>query len=188
MTLVLVSADMTAATRNLSAVGARGQQLTPALNRIIQTQRDSVRQEFEQEAGFLASGQLVSWPAVRRFGNMAAGAPLVRSGALLRSYLGQGPGSVEEVGETTARWGITGRVAEYARVHRGLKNGRPFRIRVTRRMRLFLGLVRGVWLRSSTKTLKIPARPHGAWTPALQQRATTILVSYVSGNPEPERA
>lgn len=185
--LVLVSADTAAAEAILSGTLQRAGELAPALRRVVGSWREQVQAEFRRGAGMTESGRLVSWPAVRRFGDQAPGEPLVRSGALLRSYLGQGPGAVEDVGPTAARWGISGRIARYARVHRGLEGGRPFRVHVTRRMRLFLGLVRGVWLRSTTRLLEIPPRPHGAWTPALQQRTATILVSHVTGDPEPER-
>ena len=171
--MIIVRLDDQAARERLKQLEGAAKDLRPALTDALEAFREQTRDEFRQKAGW-KNGQLVKWPPARGFESSPV--LLRRTGALMRLWLGSGPGAVADIRENELTWGVRGLPA-YAFVMRS-----GARIRVTRRMRLFLGIARGFWLKLSTKVLTIPARPHASWTPQLQERTAVLLRDHILGH------
>lgn len=161
--------------RLLAGPRERLRNLTPALRRSVAIRREGIGREFAQEAGVNPGGGLTRWRKTSRFGNVEPPAKTMqRSGAMLRALLGSGRGSVERYTEKQAEFGVDGAAFPQARI---LRQGG--RIRVTDRMRRFLGAVKGVHLRRSTKSIRIPARPYGSPNPATRQRINEAFRDWI---------
>lgn len=180
--------------RILERLSERAEDLTPALRAAIRAWRSVGREEFDREAWNSPSGGFRGWLPTRQFGNTPPPPKtLQRSGALLRAYLGQGPGAIEEVGRDEARFGVSGAVLPYAVVHRGGSIGRLLlasaqtleQIPVTPRMRRFLAAAKGVFLRKETRFIEIPRRPHFTLNPEVRTRIAAIFAAHHSGREIP---
>jgi hypothetical protein len=122
-----------------------------------------------------------TWPKRKAFpGGRPAGSASLSDGKLYGAVVGgRGrAGSYTRIGKTTASWGVT---LPYARYHR-----EGATIKVTARQRAYLHY-RGVHLRPSTTTIRIPARPWGGDSRELRRRAEQILLAHfgVGGAPAP---
>lgn len=133
--------------------------------------RSFIFEEFTKGGWFRPQGGVQSWPKTKPFGNRQAPLrTLVRSGRLLGAWMGRGPGSIERVTEDGFEFGVDTNALPYAPVHRPSEPsatafGQVTKIFVRRRQRIFLGLQFGVWLRRSTRFLRVPARPHATSHP-----------------------
>jgi hypothetical protein len=120
-----------------------------------------------------------------------SGKTLQRTGSLLSAWLGTGTGSFERIEKYQASFGLTGRLAEIDDVHRGKGTAAdsrvPTRIKVTAKMRFFLGFVKGVWLKKTTTHIVIPKRPHFTGNPETATRIAAIFAAHIAGRPIPDR-
>lgn len=172
----------------------RAEDVRPALMAAIKAWRSVGREEFDREAWNSASGGFRPWIPTKPFGNTPPPPKtLQRTGALLRAYLGMGPGAIEQVGRDEARFGVSGAVLPYAVVHRGGGVGRLLlagaetveRIPVTDRMRRFLAAAKGVYLRKETRFIEIPRRSHFTLNPEVRTRIAAIFAAHHSGREIP---
>jgi phage gpG-like protein len=154
-------------------IRTRAQKLAPAHQAAMQAWRDVGTEEFEREGFFLRTGGFRPWKPTSEFGNTPAPAKtLTRSGRLLASYLGVGAGGFEQISGNTVRFGSR---LPYAAVHR-----RGAHIQVTERMRRFLAAVKGVYLRKSTTTIRIPARPHFQASKEVRTRIANVYANFLA--------
>lgn len=174
--------------RGLEEEISRVLDLTPAMEAGVRRWRKLIEGEFRGGYWQSPGSGRVAWQPVEAFGSRPGGPPLLRTGALLRAYLGTGSGGFQEIGKLAASFGVRGAVFPGAAIHRGgagpvrIAQARQLsRIRVTPRMRAFLGGRFGVWLRKSTEFIRIPPRPHATDSPELATGWTADLVAYVKG-------
>lgn len=159
----------------------RSRDASSAWSAIVDLWRRDVARQMDAGA---VDGQ--RWPSRVSFGDSPGGpSRLQKSGVLRRAWLG-GPGSITEIGDSFGRLGVDGRRLPYAVVHRGTSGpitAATFRkvtkIRVTPKMRKFLAAAKGVYLRSSTTFLRVPARPHGIATPEVVGQAADVYRSHL---------
>lgn len=172
--------------------------LSPALRESVRAHRQIVRKEFELEVWERPAGGKQRWLKTRAFGSdlapagssVAPAKTLQHSGRLRRAWLGEGPGAVTRIGRRDAVFGVSG--IPYAAVHRG-GTGKvltadasiPAKIPVTPKMRVFLGVAKGVWLRKTTTHITIPRRPHATDNPEAATRRAAIFSAYLVGRPIP---
>ncbi len=169
---------------------ARERALSLPWDQAIAAARSVIHDEFNREAWRPPSGAAQPWQKTGPFGNEPAPAKtLQRSGSLLAAWLG-GAGSFQRIEQQQASFGITGMVARIASVHRGQGTQAdarvPTRIAVTPKMRVFLGVVKGVWLRKTTTHITIPKRVHATDNPETATRVTALFAAFVAGRPAPE--
>lgn len=158
--------------------------------------RGLIREEFDREFWRPPSGPPRPWERTKAFGNRPPPAKtLHRRGALRRAWLGRGAGAIEVYGQRSVTVGVAGSIIPYAAVHRGgpgrvraADARRPFRIRVTRRMRGYLAAALGVYLRRTTTHIEIPRRPHASINPELTTRINAIWSAWAVGRRAPAGA
>lgn len=164
------------------------------LNAGIRAWAAVIDQEFEQRSWFMPGGGTRPWKPVEKFGNVPANpTPLQRSGALRAAYraaaAGGGAISVSQ-DQATIEYRVNV-PKPYGVVHRGgsgkLLSGdiAPLSISVTPKMRLFLGLSRGVWLKKSTEKVTIERRPHATSNPKIRGQLHYLFARWAAGKPLP---
>ena len=166
---------------------AEVQDIRPALREWVRMRRGMINLEFLREGWFAPGGGFVPWQKTRDFGTRKAPRKtLSRTAALLRAWTGVGLGALERVTDKAATFGVSGLRFPYAAVHRGGAGevgtgiaGVPARIPVTQRMRFYLGLTFGVWLRSGKRFIEIPRRPHATNSPEARTRTTALFVDFI---------
>lgn len=159
----------------IAVIIARGSDLRTPFRRIVREGRAMVSEEFEKQSYRQPSGGFVAWDKTKPFGNREApNKTLHRTGALRGAWEG-GAGGYEEVTRTFATFGVLG-LGRYVDAVREGAN-----IPVTRKMRLFLGLEFGVWMRADRKTIRIQPRRHADLEKSVEfaERAAAILAEYV---------
>lgn len=184
--MTTITVDLTG--RGLEQEIARVLDLRPALEASVRRWRRIIAAEFQGGYWQSPGGGRVAWRRVEAFGSRPGGSPLLRTGALLRAWLGTGAGGFEQFGALEASFGVRGSAFPGAVVHRGgagivrtAEARRDTRIRVTARMRAFLGRRYGVWLRRSTGFVRVPPRPHATDSPELATGVTADMVAHVRG-------
>lgn len=164
-----------------------------------------IDQEFATRSWFMPGGGTKKWDDVKEFGvsgikskfgvskaTPANPTPLERSGRLRGQYraaaAGGGAISVTSDG-ASAEYRIN--VGGYGVVHRGgsgkLLSGDivPLAIQVTDKMRWFLGLNKGVWLKRETKEVFIVRRPHATSNPKIRGQLRYLFAQWAAGKPLP---
>lgn len=189
---------LTADSRNpvgsvVERLAGRFTDLRPAYRKVVSEWRALIRQEFQTGRWRPPSGSPRPWPDRKPFGDRPGGpSRLQESGTLLSAWMG-GAGAVERITRQGGVFGVTG--IPYAVVHRGGAGDvrvadarRMFRIAVTQRMFMFLGIVKGVWLspKKRREGILIPARPHATVNPEIRTRAAAIVSAQIVGRPLPE--
>lgn len=154
------------------------------------------RDEFGGRQWLMPAGGTKRWDDVKEFGNVPANpTPLVRSGALRARYraAAAGGGAISvTVGGGRAEMRV--HVPGYGAVHRGgtgkLLSGDivPLAIAVTAKMRWFLGLSKGVWLKRDTTRILIPRRPHATSNPKIRGQLRYLFAQWAVGKPLPNYA
>lgn len=154
-----------------------------------------IDEEFAGGFWYMPGGGQKRWAPVKAFGNVPENpTPLQRSGRLRASYraaaAGGGAITVTQDGATASfSVNVPG---GYAAVHRGgsgkLLSGdiAPLAIQVTPKMRWFLGLVKGVWLKRSTSRIILVRRPHATSNPKIRGRLRYLAAQWAAGKPLPE--
>lgn len=168
--------------------------LRPAFKEAIANWRELIAEEFDTQSWRAPSGAPRPWAATKPFageGTFGFGKILNRTGRLRDAWLGRGEGSFERVNATSASFGVTGTVGLYGSVHRGgsgevraAQSRIPFVQKVTPKMRVFLGLAKGVWLKKTTTELVTPRRPHATINPEIRTRITAIFAAHVFSGAE----
>lgn len=111
---------------------------------------------------------------------------LIVSGGLLAAWMGTGSGAIDKRDDTSFTIGVSGHPA--AEIHRGgttaaaaVRSARDKAtlIFVTDKMRWFLGLVLGMWLKKTTTHIRIPARPHATPDMATREAMRDALGAYL---------
>lgn len=177
----------------IAPIFGRMKNLRPAFVTAVKAWRALVAQEFAQEAWRPRSGPFRAWKPVEAFGSREAPEKILdRTGALRRAWLGVGAGSLERITDEMGEFGVSQLLLPYAHVHRGegedvsaAASRQPFKIRVTTKMRYYLGLTYGVWLRASTTEISIPRRPHATTSPELKTRVNAIFNAHIAGREVP---
>lgn len=142
----------------------------------IKILRASVAQEFEGGYWLRPDGGQTGWKEVREFGSRPAPeSPLGGSdGFLAQAWQGMNAFGGEEKTDTMAAITVTHPAAP---VHRGgdvnPSDSYETKIGVTEKMRRFLGLEYGVWMKQEEIT--IPARPHATTNPKLEENLATMF-------------
>lgn len=165
---------------------ARVTDMKPAFEQAVGFWRDVIGQEFATESWRPPSGAPRPWKEVEAFGSRPAPVHILsRSGRLEQAWSG-GFGSITRITDTGAEFGVSGAAVPYAAVHRGGSGAVttavasvPARIPVTQKMRTFLGLSFGVWLKSDTKVIRIPRRPHATLNPEVRTGVTAIMTNWI---------
>lgn len=152
--------------------------------------RASINSEFRSESFLRPSGGSTPWKARVPFPEERIGALLGGTGGTLASKWQGGPGGFETIEPGKVEVGIRD---SYASVHRGGTGTdvNPSQVTTVRAntigarglpsMYWFLGMVKGVWIspqKLAREGLKIPARPHAAGNPKLNE---TIAKRIVAG-------
>ena len=151
--------------------------------------RSSIQGEFQQGGWRRPQGGFQAWPRTKPFGTREPPQrTLVRSGKLLNAWMGRGAGSIERVTREGFEFGVSGSAIPYATVHRpasisATSFGQVTKIFVRRRPRIFLGLQVGAWLRSSTRFLRVPARPHATANPAVTNTMVENVLNMLNMRP-----
>jgi len=163
--------------------------LRPAFQAWLDMRRELIKREFDRGLWLRPGGGEQFWEPTKAFGSRPAPArTMQRSGALLRALLGRHPGSIEVITENSAEFGVKGSAFPYATVHRGgagkvgvAQARSPQTIQVTPKMRGFLAANFGVFLRKSTRVIRIPRRPFATESPESRTRRAAIFSRYVRG-------
>lgn len=151
--------------------------------------RSAIREEFSRGGWLRPQGGFQSWAPTKPFGSRQPPVKtLVRSGRLRRAWLGEGPGGFERLTERGFEFGIRSATIPYAPVHRppepsATAFGQVTKIFVRRRQRTFLGLEYGVWLKRSTRFLRVPARPHATANPAVTNKMVENVLKMLNLRP-----
>jgi hypothetical protein len=180
--------------RPLGAMAARlGGSMREPLGASRDAFRSLIAEEFRLEAWRPPSGPMRPWKRTRAFGAKPAPAKTLHGGgALRRAWLGQGAGAIERMGANSVTVGVSGAVLPYAAVHRGggkvtaADSRRPFRIKVTDRMRRYVLFAFHVPLKVGAY-IEIPRRPHATSSPELRTRMTAIFSAWAVGRQVPRR-
>lgn len=150
--------------------------------------------EFGGRQWLMPGGGTQRWKDVPAFGNVPANpTPLQRTGRLRAAYKSAAAGggtisATTEGGKVELHVNVPG---GYAAVHRGgtgkLLSGDivPLAIPVTDKMRWFLGLSKGVWLKRSTKSILIPRRPHATSNPKIRGQLRYLFARWAAGKQLP---
>ena len=165
---------------------ARVMDPTPAYEAGVKFWRSIIAGEFAGQFWRPPSGSTRAWKEVKKFGNQPAPVRILsRSGRLEQAWAG-GFGSITRITKDGAEFGVSGAALPYAAVHRGgagavttAMAAEPERINVTPKMRVFLGLNKGVWLKKDTKVILIPRRPHATVNPEVRTGITAIMTNFV---------
>lgn len=135
----------------------------------------SVDDQWRRQGSIGPRGGFRAWPRTKPFGNVKAPARgLKRTGQYLAAWRGEGAGSVMRIGQSAVAIGVDPTRFPQVRVFMA---DSPTSIRVTPRMRGYLGAVKGVHLRRATAVIVVEPRPFLV-NPPILRRARTILVSY----------
>lgn len=164
--------------------------LKPWLTSAMQIARDAIAEEFASSSWSLPGTGTKGWRPVLPFGPNETGPmkPLVKTGAYRDAWLGQGTGAIEEMDATSFTIGVRGFPG--GGIHRGGLTARAAgesggdqvtRIRVTQKMRWFLGFAKGVWLKKSTEFITIWSRPHATPSLATREAMRDALGEYLVG-------
>jgi hypothetical protein len=159
-------------------IQARLANLTPATStfpKIIRFGEGSIEDQQSKATTIGRIGRTAKWPPTRTFGNSKPGpAPLVRTGQYMSAWLG-GPGGFADVTATSAAVGVSTSRFPQASV---FQKSVPTLIPVTPKMRIYLGLNKGVWLKRSTTFLTVWPRAFSV-NPIITRRARQVLLNYV---------
>lgn len=121
------------------------------------------------------NGRSAHWPQPKTFGTSKPGpSHLVRRGKYLAGWLG-GTGGFTTVSDNSASIGVSTAAFPQVRV---FQRDSPTQIKVTPKMRVYLGLNKGVWLKKSTTHLTIAPRAFSV-NPVMTRRARQVLLNYV---------
>lgn len=109
---------------------------------------------------------------------------LILSGSYLAAWMGTGSGAIDRRDDNSFTIGVSGFPA--SELHRGGTTARNTKagitlIFVTEKMRWFLGLVLGMWLKKTTTHIRIPARPHATPDMATREAMRDALGAYLTG-------
>ncbi len=159
-------------------VQARLANLLPAMERLPAVMRQgpgSVADQFSQQATQSPNGRVQAWPPRVPFGTAKGGPLLVRSGQYAAAWTGQGAGSLQLVTPTSCSIGVSPAAFPQAAVFQA---SGPTAITVTRKMRMYLGMTYGVWLRGDTMALTVPPRPVRS-NPIMTRRCRQVLINYI---------
>lgn len=162
------------------------------LRESVKVARDFVRQEFQGGFWLMPSGGRRAWARTKPFGDIPAHQTGVRSGRLLRAWLG-GLGGLAKVTPRTMTVGVDAGAIPYAGPFRGGTGATPrlsdMVIRPKRRARdgrwaMFWAVALGkarVWLREATLRagIRVPTHPHGTKHPALVKAVKQRLVDHL---------
>lgn len=165
---------------------ARLTDMKPAFAKAVEFWRQIIAGEFAGQFWRPPSGAPKPWKNVEAFGNVPAPVKILsRSGRLEQAWAG-GFGSITRITATGAEFGVSGAALPYAAVHRGGSGkvttamaNRATEIRVTPKMRVFLGMAKGVWLKKDTKVIRIIPRPHATENPEVRTGITAIITNYI---------
>ena len=125
------------------------------------------------------------WPRTRDFGSRKAPARTLHDkGALEAAWTGRGAGSRTRRLPNGVEIGVDTRLFPQAAM---FQRGGITIIRVTPRARLYLGLTFGVWLRKSTRSLKVEGRPVGVNTAMLGRVKKVVGRYYLHGEAVAQR-
>lgn len=135
----------------------------------------SVQDQFRRQAetGMTSSS---FWKRTEPFGSRPAPSrTLHRTGSLEAAWLGNGPAAITETNRAnTVRIGVDARIMPQAAV---FQRAGVTMIRVTPKMRAYVGLNFGVWMRRSTTRVRVEGRPV-ALNRATLGRARKIVSRY----------
>jgi phage gpG-like protein len=168
----------------------RAEDLRPVMPKVIGAMRESVRLEFEEQRWANRAGRFSDWlphsSATRAMTDYEEHPLLNKSGTLRGAWLGLNTHGFSAFDQDTAVIGVRG--LPYAAIHRGAAETDQVRrsghrggtkIAVTPKMRMFLGLAKGLWLKAKTKYIRIPARPHATPNPRLRRALRQIMKDWV---------
>ena len=106
----------------------------------------------------LVGGRQVRWPRTQSFGRRGHGQNLVLTGKYRAAWLGSGPGALESQSRDKVTIGASPSTFPQVGVFGA---DRDTLIRVTKRMRLFLAGRFGVFLRATTRRIRLKPRRIG---------------------------
>lgn len=152
------------------------QSIGAALAEAIQRGRNcaSVEEQFRRQTE-IGRGVTLPWKRTRPFGTRPAPArTLHATGALEAAWTGRGAGSVVHFTGRSVSVGVDRVQFPQVTV---FQRRSPTLIRVTPKMRMFLGMEFGVWLRSATTSITVDPR-RVAINGQILDRARRIVTSY----------
>lgn len=176
MARISANLDTRTALRSLRRIGGIvGKPFTGARGKeVVKRTRAVIRREFSQGGGFNASGGVTRWARTEEFGTRPATVPPlggVRSSLLQAWQGGEGGSLTIRPNRIELRAGLP-----YSQIQR--EGGR---IRVTDRMRGFVGAAFGVHFRSGKTHVVIPSRSHAdARAPQFVEAARGVLVDAIA--------
>lgn len=162
-------------------LAARLADLGPWLTEAKRIAREAILDEFTRSTWRSPQGE-VAWAPHVEHDQYFSHPQLIVSGGLLAAWMGTGSGAIEKRDDTSFTIGVSGHPA--AAVHRGGTTARNAKqkatlIFVTDKMRWFLGLVLGMWLKKTTTHIRIPSRPHATPDMATREAMRDALAAYL---------
>jgi hypothetical protein len=159
--------------RASKAVVANGSELVGAMRR----GPGSVDSQFQKQGTLGRNFAFTPWPKTKPFGPKAKfqARTLKRTGRYLAAWRGEGSGSVQRITPRTVEIGVDSTQFPQTQV---FQKRTPTGIKVTRKMRFFLGLVKGVWLKKSTQLIIVEPRAFRV-NPAMILSMRRVIVDYI---------
>jgi hypothetical protein len=151
------------------------------LVRIMRRGMGSVDDQFRRQGSMGQGDRFKQWPKTKPFGKVEPPTrTLKRTGQYLAAWRGESAGSFTYIRPLTRTLhmleiGVDPTRFPQAKV---LMANAPTRIRVTPKMRVFLGVVKGVWLKKGKTHIVIPPRPFKV-SGSMVSRVSGRLIDYI---------
>lgn len=145
--------------------------------------REAIQDEFLRGVWRSPTGE-VPWEPHVEYPEYVSHPLMIWTGKTIAAWMGTGPGRIDRRDEKSFTIGVSGHPGLL--VHRGGTNARNAKagvtlIFVTQKMRWFLGLVLGMWLKKTTQFIRIPARPHATPDMRTREEMRDALKTYLVG-------